>query len=162
MGPPPKPASQRRRQNATFAMTALPAEGRQGDAPDFPLPPLFLKDDEYGALQLHERELELWTDLWTTPQAVMWERTHAALAVARFARFSAFAERGDLKAATEARQLEDRLGLNPQALLRLRWEIAGDEVGARRAEAEAAAKPKRKPRLRVIDPEAASGAVAGA
>lgn len=37
MGPPPKNASQRRRQNATIALTRLPAEGRPGDAPTWPL-----------------------------------------------------------------------------------------------------------------------------
>lgn len=39
MGPPPKDADQRRRRNATVAMTKLPAEGRQGDAPVWPLIP---------------------------------------------------------------------------------------------------------------------------
>jgi hypothetical protein len=34
----------------------------------------------------------------------------------------------------EARQLGDRLGLTPLALLRLRWEITEDEVGQRRQE----------------------------
>lgn len=37
MGPPPKPAGQRRRTNPTVAMTKLPAEGRQGDPPPWPL-----------------------------------------------------------------------------------------------------------------------------
>lgn len=36
-GPPPKDASQRRRRNATIAMTPLPAAGRQGRPPKFPL-----------------------------------------------------------------------------------------------------------------------------
>ena len=39
MGPPPKPDSQRRRRNATVAMTELPAEGRPGKAPTWPLIP---------------------------------------------------------------------------------------------------------------------------
>lgn len=39
MGPPPKHPSQRRRTNATVAMTELPAEGRQGDPPAWPLIP---------------------------------------------------------------------------------------------------------------------------
>jgi|GEM_PF-6592371 len=37
MGPPPEPG--RRRRNATVAMTQLPAEGRQGPPPAWPLPP---------------------------------------------------------------------------------------------------------------------------
>lgn len=39
MGPPPKPDAQRRRQNATIALTRLPAEGRAGPAPGWPLIP---------------------------------------------------------------------------------------------------------------------------
>jgi len=36
-GPPPKPAGQRRRRNATVATTKLPAEGRKGRPPKWPL-----------------------------------------------------------------------------------------------------------------------------
>lgn len=39
MGPPPKPDDQRRRRNATVATTKLPAEGRKGPAPKWPLIP---------------------------------------------------------------------------------------------------------------------------
>lgn len=39
MGPAPKPDDQRRRRNATVAMTKLPAEGRKGPAPRWPLIP---------------------------------------------------------------------------------------------------------------------------
>jgi hypothetical protein len=39
MGPPPKPDDQRRRRNATVALTRLPAEGRKGPAPKWPLIP---------------------------------------------------------------------------------------------------------------------------
>lgn len=39
MGPAPKPNGARRRTNPTVAMTKLPAEGRAGKAPTWPLPP---------------------------------------------------------------------------------------------------------------------------
>ena len=39
MGPPPKNPAQRHRRNATVAMTQLPAEGRKGRAPAWPLIP---------------------------------------------------------------------------------------------------------------------------
>ncbi|MFB7671667.1 hypothetical protein ACFC26_09640 [Kitasatospora purpeofusca] len=137
-------------------MTRLPAEGRLGDPPRFPLPPLVVQDSDLAVLR--ERELDLWTDLWTTPQAVMWERTHSVLAVARFVRFSVLAENGNTKSATEARQLEDRLGLNPQAMLRLRWEIAPDEVAEQRQDRAARSRPKSaRQRLRVVDPGVAGG-----
>lgn len=157
MGPAPKPAGERRRRNATVATTRLPAEGRQGDAPRFPLPRLVVKDDDGGAELLRERELDLWEGLWATPQAVMWERTHAELTVARFVRFSVLAEQGNTKAATEARQLEDRLGLNPQALLRLRWEVAEDEVAGRRQERSERTRKSARQRLRVVDTDAVAG-----
>lgn len=38
-GPPPKAANQRQRRNATYATTRLPAEGRKGRAPTWPLIP---------------------------------------------------------------------------------------------------------------------------
>ncbi len=44
--------------------------------------------------------------------------------VALYARHQAKAEGGSLDDAKEARQREDRLGLNDLAMLRLRWEIA--------------------------------------
>lgn len=157
MGPAPKPAGERRRRNASIAMTRLPAEGRKGSAPRFPLPPIVAKDDEGGTELLRERELDLWDDLWSTPQAVMWERSHAELTVARFVRFSVLAEQGDVKHATEARQLEDRLGLNPQAMLRLRWEVAEDEVAGQRQERTTRARKSARDRLRVVDTDAVAG-----
>lgn len=73
--------------------------------------------------QSQDAELELWDELWSTPVAVMWEESHAAREVAQYVRWKIRAEQGELKAATEARMLSDRLGLNPLALLRLRTEI---------------------------------------
>lgn len=73
--------------------------------------------------QATDMETALWADLWTTPQAVIWEESHAHREVAQYVRWKVRAEQGDLKAAAEARQLSDRLGLNPLALLRLRAEV---------------------------------------
>ncbi|WP_344382908.1 hypothetical protein [Streptomyces thermolineatus] len=157
MGPPPKPDGQRRRRNATVAMTRLPAEGRQEPPPAYPLPRMTVKDDEGLAEVMAEREADLWAELWSTPQAVMWERTRATLTVARFVRFSVLAEGGNVKAATEARQLEDRLGLNPQAMLRLRWEVAPDEVAEQRQERSGRARKTARQRLKVVDSDAVAG-----
>lgn len=96
--------------------------------------------------QATDSETSLWTDLWSTPQAVIWEESHAHREVAQYVRWKVRAEQGDLKAASEARQLSDRLGLNPLALLRLRAEVEHvDEVenrGKRRRESGA---PKVQP-----------------
>ena len=79
--------------------------------------------------QATDSETALWSDLWATPQAVIWEESHAHREVAQYVRWKVRAGEGDLKAASEARQLSDRLGLNPLALLRLRAEVEHvDEV----------------------------------
>jgi hypothetical protein len=137
-------------------MTQLPAEGRSGAAPEWPLPPLAV-DDEGLSEVLQEREAELWADLWSTPQAVAWERMRWTRTVARYVRFEVRAETGDLKAGAEARLLEDRLGLSPQAMLRLRWEVAADEVAEQRQERSTQAKKSARQRLKVVDSDAVAG-----
>jgi len=103
-------------------------------------------------------EVELWRDLWGTPQAVAWERMGWTREVAQYVRWKVKAELGDLDASKEARQLSDRLGLSPLAMLRLRWEVAPDEVGEQRQQ-RAATKPRSaRQRLRVVDPKAAGEA----
>jgi hypothetical protein len=113
--------------------------------------------------------LERWERLWKTPMAKAWVRMHIDLIVARYVRCALMieggyddeeGEEGERKRAltvatahlhSEVRQLEDRLGLSPLALLRLRWEIAEVEVG----DESVAPAPKR--RLKVADPDAVSG-----
>lgn len=95
--------------------------------------------------QATDAETALWADLWATPQAVIWEESHSHREVAQYVRWKVRAEQGDLKAASEARQLSDRLGLNPLALLRLRAEVEHvDEVenrGKRRRETPVVKRP---------------------
>ena len=79
------------------------------------------------------RELEVWARVWALAQAVVWERNGSYLDVAMYVRHFVFAESGSTKDAVEARQWSDRLGLNPTAMLRLRWRIVADEVAAKRA-----------------------------
>ncbi|NUP48997.1 MAG: hypothetical protein HOW97_17080 [Catenulispora sp.] len=142
MGPPPKPAAQRRRTNATVAMTRLPSEGRKGEPPEWPMRTHAGYDDN------------LWAELWSTPQAVAWERLGAGTirVVARYVVLLAEADVGEPKAAMEVRQIEDRLGLSPLAMLRLRWEIAPDEVAEQRDQRTAAkAQTDVRARLRIVD-----------
>ncbi len=113
-GPLPKPDEQRRRRNATPTGFKLPRSGRPGTAPDSPLP-------------LGAASLALWADLWATPQAIAWEKLGLERLVARYARVVVVAEEDlTINLLTEARHLEDRLGLHPAALQRLRWEIVDD------------------------------------
>jgi hypothetical protein len=96
--------------------------------------------------QANDAEVALWDELWSIPQAVIWDEAQSAREVAQYVRWKIRAEQGDLKAATEARQLSDRLGLNPLALLRLRAEIERtdefEDRGQRRRESRP--RPKRE------------------
>lgn len=71
-------------------------------------------------------ERQIWTALWKTPQATQWEKRGWFREVALYARHQAKAEAGSLDDSKEARQREDRLGLNDMSMLRLRWEIVDD------------------------------------
>ncbi|MET8982128.1 hypothetical protein ABZX85_41750 [Streptomyces sp. NPDC004539] len=180
MGPAPKPNARRR--NATVAMVELPAAGRGGEPPAWPLLgdialqtqrdaaqrtadelELSLADPDLtgrrratvqrkadatreaaailtGQLTSQEQvEAELWKQLWALPQAVEWERAGWLREVAQYVRWKARAEQGDLDASKEARQLGDRLGLTPLAMLRLRWKVVSAD------EDERTARPRRRP-----------------
>lgn len=118
---PPNPNAVRR--NARVGTVKLPAEGRLGDPPRWPLP---------GRTTIAERAA--WVELWATPQAVAWERLGWVRSVARYCRVMIEAEKRNApaKALMESRQLEDRLGLTPKAMRMLLWEIVADEVAEQR------------------------------
>lgn len=115
-GPPPKRNARRR--NARPAWVTLPADGRKGRAPRWPLP---------GRVQRG------WAELWRRPQAVMWERNHDEFLVARYLILrNTIQDELDhsvvnATAMAELRQIEDRLGLSPMAMKRLQWEIGDAE-----------------------------------
>jgi hypothetical protein len=123
MGPPPNPQQRRTdRGLSAAAQVRLPAAGRKGRPPTWPL-----------EAEPKDAERALWSRLWHTPQAVAWDRFEWSRVVARYVRVVLEAESElDSKLLAEARQLEDRLGLNPMAMLRLRWEVDADEVAAQR------------------------------
>lgn len=74
-------------------------------------------------------EKALWATLWRSPQAVAWEKLGVERVVARYARVLLQAEADlTINLLIEARHLEDKLGLHPAAMIRLRWEIV-DEPG---------------------------------
>ena len=120
---PQPPSENPVRRNPRVGPQVLPAEGRKGAPPAWPLQ------------LVSPAELELWRELWATPQAVMWERHGWTRVVARYARCAIAAEDLNKDALAEARQLEDRLGLTPKAMRLLLWTVAVDEVGEKRQEA---------------------------
>jgi hypothetical protein len=103
-------------------VTYLPAAGYQGEVPAWPLS------------RQTAAEGKAWSAFWRTPQAAAWAHLQLARTVARYVRALVKAERPGAVAFLlgEVRQLEDRLGLTPMAMLRLRWEIehAAAEVEA--------------------------------
>lgn len=129
-GPPPNPNARRRNKRPEWKK--LPAAGRQGDPPPFPLP------------GRSKTLASLWESLWSSPQAVMWEQLGWTRVVARYAKLLLAAEKRDAPVAllAEVRQIEDRLGLTPMSMRRLQWEIesdtdSGDEAPAGVASLEA-------------------------
>lgn len=140
-GPAPSDPSTRRRRNASVGKTLLPAGGRSGVAPVWPIA---------GA-----SEPDVWAELWSSPQAVAWERLGWTRVVARYALLVAVAERdGDgAPAATllaELRQMEDRLGLNPKAMRSLLWEVTSDEVGEKRDESVPSKSASKRAQLKIV------------
>jgi hypothetical protein len=133
---PPKPDAVRR--NARSGPKVLPAGGRTKLAPNWPFEPATLA------------EADLWKSLWATPQACAWEEHGWDRVVARYVRVVLEAEKLDKDALSEARQLEDRLGLTPKAMQMLMWTISHDEVGAKRDEAAAEPVNTARGRIRAV------------
>lgn len=113
--PGPAPKKNVRRRNARPDWVQLPAAGRKGRAPKWPL---------------EGRAPAGWADLWKLPQAVMWEKSNSAMQVANYllirmtAQKALFAGEPNAALLAEMRQIEDRLGLSPMAMRRMQWEIA--------------------------------------
>lgn len=123
----PKVNPQRR--NARVGPLLLPAEGREGLAPAWPLPD-----------PASPEETVAWDQLWSTPQAVAWEKLGWTRTVARYCRVMVEAERPGAKADVRgmATAMEDRLGLTPKAMRLLLWAISEDEIAELRAATEPA------------------------
>lgn len=136
-GPAPDPNALRRERDKG-EWTKLPADGREGDAPEWPL------SEPTG------RELRLWEQEWSRPQAVEWERNGQELEVALFVRSVVDAEmpRAPATARTLVRQQMDALGLTVPGLRSNRWVIEGE------LDAGAVERPRRKSsksRLKVVE-----------
>lgn len=143
-GPPPDPnALRRERQSDKDGWTDLPAEGRAGDPPVWPLCGL-----DNG---LSDREKAVWREIWATPQAVAWDRLGWRHEIAVYVRLMVLVEGGQIAAAAELRQWSDRLGLNPAAMLRNRWRIARDQLADRRPAPAVKAGGSVRDRLKALD-----------
>lgn len=172
-GPPPDPRSGRSDRRG-LGFEKLPAHGHMGPIPDFPLPKMlryrwefedkrrFQVLDEGATDRYRDRELEVWAEVWRTPQAAAWDtQTWRWSTIAEFCRLKTVVEgEPDANAALVAQlhRYRDQVGLTPAGLRENGWIIAYDEVAAQREEraaAEAAAQPEQEePPLRLVGPGA--------
>lgn len=139
-GPAPDPTALRRERDAGD-WSILPAEGRRGATPEWPLTEQTLREDE------------LWERLWRMPQALMWERYGQELEVGLYVRRLAEAESPDASVAvgTLVRQMADSLGLTTPGMRSNRWRIAAEEAPAAASpRAARAAGSSARSRLKVV------------
>lgn len=146
VGQAPKPDADRIRRNApTFGWVELPSEGRQGPPPDLPEPaPWLAKLDGWPVATRAE-----WKRMWSTPQASQWDPT--GISLHEWATQHAFIQINGPTAAglAELRQIADRHGLSPRALLQLRWRISTQP-----AEASPTPAPTKRSRSKATDRKA--------
>lgn len=112
-GPPPDPNSLRSDRSGVAGWTTLPADGREGDTPEFPL------------TNATPRELEVWEREWRRPQAIEWERNGQQDEVAFYVRsfVEAEAHHAPVASRTLVKQLQEALGISLPGLARNRWRI---------------------------------------
>ena len=113
-GPAPTSTDRSHKAKAdTQGWTTLPADGREGPLPAFPL-----RDPS-------DREMELWERLWETPQAVMWDQLRQEFEVASYVRLLVRAESPRSSAIIwgQVKQLAESLGLSVSGMQRNRWTV---------------------------------------
>ena len=124
----PKPDGERRnRAERQFDWTVLPAEGRAGDPPALP-----------KWRPWTDVTIEWWADLWSTPQATMWDPSGRSLHALALLHHELMLDqhREQSRAASisaEMRQHEDRHGLTPKAMLQMRWRVGAPAEPAKPA-----------------------------
>lgn len=177
MAPLPKPSDQRVRRNTpTIPTKALPLAGRVGRPPSCPYPLgksgkawwswawatpqacawhkgyLFTiarraqLEDEVDALRVVEGTLNL--DEFVD-RAELDGLDDAVKDVKHLIGVLKGLATGELTLMKEMREIEDRIGLTPKGMAALHWEIARDEVGAKRDEKNEGAPGRR---LKAVDP----------
>lgn len=161
-GPQPDPMSGRSDARG-LKFDQLPAEGYDGEVPEFPLMQRSVLRWEYedkrryqvvdddATSAVADREAELWAWAWRTPQAAAWSREPWRWqAVAMWVRTSVICESSESTAADKGavHRFADQVGLTPAGLRENGWSIVRDEVTPKRAERSAPSAPTR--RLRAV------------
>lgn len=137
-GPPPDPNALHRERDSKD-WTTLPENGREGETPTWPL------------TKATAPEKALWSELWTMPQAVIWEHQRQHHEVALYVRkfIEASRPKSPANITTAVRQMADSLGLTVPGLLRNKWKI-GASVEAPAAATQTATVSARE-RFRIVD-----------
>ena len=161
-GPAPDPSSGRSERRG-YKLTALPAEGFDGEAPAWPLPQrqVFVETfvdgqkvrevDEDASQDVAARELELWAWVWSLPQACAWSMTAERWrwhSVAMWVRTAVLCESSEATAADKnsLHRFADQIGLTPAGLRENGWAVAADEVAERRESRPVAVSSGPRPR----------------
>ena len=152
-----------------LSFTALPAHGFDGEPPAWPLPPRivwetvmeggekFREANQRETAEVAEREAELWSWAWRTPQACAWAQPSESWrlhTIAMWVRTAAVCEGDEATAADKGslHRFADQIGMTPAGLKENGWAVAVDEVGARAADRPAAeSTPRPARRLRSAD-----------
>jgi hypothetical protein len=139
-GPPADPNALRRERKDDKGWETLPAEGFQGETPEFPL-------EDFKA-----SEWALWKRLWRKPQAFMWDQLQLEFEVAAYVR--AFLESVEPEASaglkTAVLRMSAELGLSTVGMGQLRWRIATDDLAGHRADNKPARQSSRD-RLKALN-----------
>lgn len=140
-GPKANPESGRSERRG-YSLTALPAEGYDGPAPDFPLP------------AASDRELEAWAEAWRTPQACAWSlpsESWRVPTVALWVRVKVRCEDADAGAALlgQLHRFADQIGMTTAGLAEMGWRVAVDELAGKRADGKPAEPVKKSSRARL-------------
>lgn len=137
-GPPPDPNALRRERDSR-EWTVLPAAGREGDPPPWPLS------------RPNARKLDLWAELWRRPEAVMWEANDQALQVALYVLAVLAADRPRATASDRKAALSfmDDLGLSNGGRAKNRWVI--DDPRATEREPAATSAPAAAGRSQLLE-----------
>jgi hypothetical protein len=122
-------------------LTALPAEGYDGPVPDFPLP------------AASDRELEVWAQLWATPQACAWSLPSERWRIPEIGYYTRTRVRCEdpqvsPSVMAQLHRLADRVGLSTAGLAEMGWKVAVDEVAVKRAGRKPAPKKTTAPPVR--------------
>jgi hypothetical protein len=129
-GPPPdRNAIRNGRAGADWIR--LPASGRKGEPPAWPL------------IRGTRREFKLWADLWQMPQAIMWEGNGQELEVGLYVRAVRIAESPKAKVGDRnlIPRLQEALGLSQPGLARNHWIIVEDAALAAEPAADGGGRP---------------------